>query len=311
MNYILYGENENELEKFIEKTMTESNIENKVIYNYKECQIEDVIEECSYLDLFGSKKMVILNECEFLTAKSTLESKLLESYIENPNLSTTLIFKIITDKLDERKKLVKYLKTKVKTIEFKPLSENSIITYIKEYFEKKEFKIDLDTVREIEQRLKSNTKVIDKELEKLYLYKINEKTISKEDVKKVITKYNDNNIFDLVNAVVKNDKNKIFTLYKNLIENKEEPAVIISLLAGQFRLMYQVNILAETGMDSRTIASKLKEHPYRVTLAIKASNDIEEETMLKILENLSDVDKNIKLGILEKTKALETFFLEL
>ena len=75
--------------------------------------------------------------------------------------------------------------------------------------------------------------------------------------------------------------------------------------------MYQVNILAETGMDSRTIASKLKEHPYRVTLAIKASNDIEEETMLKILENLSDVDKNIKLGILEKTKALETFFLEL
>ncbi len=311
MNYILYGENENELEKFIEKTMTESNIENKVIYNYKECQIEDVIEECSYLDLFGSKKMVILNECEFLTAKSTLESKLLESYIENPNLSTTLIFKIITDKLDERKKLVKYLKTKVKTIEFKPLSENSIITYIKEYFEKKEFKIDLDTVREIEQRLKSNTKVIDKELEKLYLYKINEKTISKEDVKKVITKYNDNNIFDLVNAVVKNDKNKIFTLYKNLIENKEEPVVIISLLAGQFRLMYQVNILAETGMDSRTIASKLKEHPYRVTLAIKASNDIEEETMLKILENLSDVDKNIKLGILEKTKALETFFLEL
>ena len=311
MNYILYGENENELEKFIEKTMTESNIENKVIYNYKECQIEDVIEECSYLDLFGSKKMVILNECEFLTAKSTLESKLLESYIENPNLSTTLIFKIITDKLDERKKLVKYLKTKVKTIEFKPLSENSIITYIKEYFEKKEFKIDLDTVREIEQRLKSNTKVIDKELEKLYLYKINEKTISKEDVKKVIKKYNDNNIFDLVNAVVKNDKNKIFTLYKNLIENKEEPAVIISLLAGQFRLMYQVNILAETGMDSRTIASKLKEHPYRVTLAIKASNDIEEETMLKILENLSDVDKNIKLGILEKTKALETFFLEL
>lgn len=311
MNYILYGENENELEKFIEKTMTESNIENKVIYNYKECQIEDVIEECSYLDLFGSKKMVILNECEFLTAKSTLESKLLESYIENPNLSTTLIFKIITDKLDERKKLVKFLKTKVKTIEFKPLSENSIITYIKEYFEKKEFKIDLDTVREIEQRLKSNTKVIDKELEKLYLYKINEKTISKEDVKKVITKYNDNNIFDLVNAVVKNDKNKIFTLYKNLIENKEEPAVIISLLAGQFRLMYQVNILAETGMDSRTIASKLKEHPYRVTLAIKASNDIEEETMLKILENLSDVDKNIKLGILEKTKALETFFLEL
>ena len=163
----------------------------------------------------------------------------------------------------------------------------------------------------LEERLKSNTKVIDRELEKLYLYRINEKNISLDDVKNVITKYSENNIFELVEAVVKNDKQKIFTLYKELIEEKEEPAVIVSLLAGQFRLLYQVNILAEQGMDSTKIASKLGVHPYRVTLAIKASHNIEEKKMLNILESLANVDKSIKLGLTDKTKALETFFLEL
>lgn len=311
MNYILYGENENELEKFIDKLMTEENIENKVIYNYKECNIEDVLEECSYLDLFGSKKMVILNECEFLTAKSTLESKSLETYIENPNPNTTLIFKIVTDKLDERKKLVKLLKTKFTIKEFKLLDESNMSSYIKKYFENLKFQIDTKSVMEIEDRLKSNPKVIDKELEKLYLYKMNEKTITLEDVKRVITKYSENGIFGLVDAVVKNDKQKIFTIYKDLIENKEEPSVIITLLANQFRLLYQANILAETGMDSKAIASKLGEHPYRVTLALRSSHSIEESKMLKILKSLANVDKNIKLGLTEKTKALETFFIEL
>lgn len=311
MNYILYGENENELEKFIDKLLTEENIENKVIYNYKECNIEDVLEECSYLDLFGSKKMVILNECEFLTAKSTLENKSLETYIENPNPNTTLIFKIVTDKLDERKKLVKLLKTKFTIKEFKLLDESNMSSYIKKYFENLKFQIDTKSVIEIEDRLKSNPKVIDKELEKLYLYKMNEKTITLEDVKRVITKYSENGIFELVDAALKNDKQKIFTIYKDLIENKEEPSVIITLLANQFRLLYQANILAETGMDSKAIASKLGEHPYRVTLALRSSHSIEESKMLKILKSLADVDKNIKLGLTEKTKALETFFIEL
>lgn len=311
MNYILYGENETEIEKYIEKIIKEENIENKITYNYKECKIEDVLEECAYQDLFGSKKMVILNESEFLTAKSTLENKNLETYIENSNPTTTLIFKIITEKLDERKKLVKQLKTKVTVKEFKLLDESSIATYIKKYYEDLNFKIEFAAIKEIEERLKANTKIIDKELEKLYLYKINEKEITVEDVKKVTIKYNENEIFELINAVVKNDKQKIFTLYKELIENKEEPAVIITLLANQFRLMYQANILAESGMDSGKIAGKLKEHPYRVTLALRESRDIEEKKILNMLESLADIDRKIKMGLIDRIKALETFFLEL
>lgn len=311
MNYLLYGENETEMEKFIEKLIKDQNIENKIVYNYKECKIEDVLEEAGYQDLFGEKKLIILNEADFLTTKSTLENPSLEEYIKDPNPNTILIFKIITEKLDERKKLVKFLKQEVTVKEFKLIDESDLNSYIKKYFEENNYTASFKAINEIVERLKSNTKVIDKELDKLILYKLEEKNIDVEDVKKVITKYAENEIFDLVEAVIKKDKQRVFTLYKKLIDNKEEPAVIITLLANQFRLMYQAKILAESDLDSKTIASKLGIHPYRVTLALKESNNMKESEILKMLENLYDVDKNIKLGLIEKTKALEAFFLEL
>lgn len=311
MNYVLYGENESEINHFIENIKEKEQIEDKIVYNYKECTLESVIEEASYQDLFASKKLVILSDAEFLSTKSSLESPLLESYIDHPNPNTILILKVTSEKLDERKKLVKLLKSKCTVKEFKLLDESDISTYIKKYFEQSGYTIDFKSIKEIEERLKSNTKVIDSELEKLLLYKINDKNITLNDTKKIITKYSENEIFDLVESVIKKDKQSIFTLYKSLIESRVEPSVIVTLLANQFRLIYQANILAESGLDSKKIAASLGVHPYRITLALKASNNIEENKILNILNSLFEVDKNIKLGLTEKTKALEAFFLEL
>ncbi len=311
MIYLLYGEFESDIEKYIDKLVKDNNIDTKVVYNYKDTSIEDVVEECSYTDLFGNKKMVILNDCTFLTGKDTLESDLMGKYLDNPNKDVILVFKIVTDKLDERKKLVKTIKSVAIVKEFKLLDEKNLDSYIKNYFESLEFRIDSLSINEIVSRLSSNTKVIDSELDKLYLYKLNDKTIELEDVKKVITRYEDNTIFKLVDAVVKRDKEKIFYLYKELLNNKEEPIMILTMLANQFRLMYQSKVLYNEGLSFKEIASKLKEHPYRVQLAIHNSNDLNKKELKKIIQRLADTDYQIKSGIMDKEKALEMFFLEL
>lgn len=311
MVYLLYGEFESDIEKYIDKLVKDNNIDTKVVYNYKDTSIEDVVEECSYTDLFGNKKMVILNDCTFLTGKDTLESDLMGKYLDNPNKDVILVFKIVTDKLDERKKLVKTIKSVAIVKEFKLLDEKNLDSYIKNYFESLEFKIDSLSINEIVSRLSSNTKVIDSELNKLYLYKLNDKTIELEDVKKVITRYEDNTIFKLVDAVVKRDKEKIFYLYKELLNNKEEPIMILTMLANQFRLMYQSKVLYNEGLSFKEIASKLKEHPYRVQLAIQNSNNLSKKELKNIIQKLAETDYQIKTGIMDKEKALEIFFLEL
>ncbi len=311
MIYVLYGENESEINKFIDSIMKENNIDSRITYDYKECSINDVIEEASYFDLFGNKKLIILSGADFLTTRSTLDSIEFDKYINSPNESAILVLKVITEKLDERKKLVKTLRKHATVKEFKLLDEKNIDGYVRSYFDSRNYKIGNDGVREIVRRLKNNTKVIDSELEKLVLYKLDAKEITLEDVKHVVTMYEENNIFSLVDAVVKKDKNKIFSLYKSLIEDREEPAVILVMLANQFRLMYQAKVLNKSGLDKYKISELLKEHNYRVGLAIENSLNISEKELTKILHKLSLVDIEIKTGVVDKTKALETFFLEL
>lgn len=311
MIYLLYGEFVSEIDKFIDKVIKDNSILTKVSYNYKDTTIEEVINESSYTDLFGNKKIVILNECLFLTGKETLESDLLNKYISDPNPDVYLVFKVITDKLDERKKLVKLLKSKA-IIKYFPLLDNkNINSYIKSYFNDKGYSIDNISINEISNRLSQNSSVIDSELDKLYLYKINDKNITIDDVKKVICIYDNNKIFKLVESTIKNDKKSVFNLYKELLNDKEEPIVILSLLANQFRLIYQVKVLYNEGMNYKDIALKLKEHPYRVQLAYNNSINISYDKLKELLLELSDIDIKIKTGVISKEKGLELFFLEM
>ena len=134
MFYILYGENAVMLDNFIEELMKSKDISDKIVYDYSESNIKDVIEECSYNDLFGSKKIVVLDNSIFLTSKGSLEDKTFDSYISSPNENTVLVFKVICEKLDERKKLVKDLKSKSIVKEFKDLDKTNINGYINSYF---------------------------------------------------------------------------------------------------------------------------------------------------------------------------------
>lgn len=311
MIYVLYGENDYEINNYIKKIIDKEKIEDKIVYDYDETKIEDIIEEASYNDLFGSKKIIIVNNSTFLTSKNTLENKTFDNYILNQNENTILVFKVITDKLDERKKTVKTLKEISNIKEFKSLEEKDMPSYIKNYFSGLGYSIDFKAVNEIVSRINENTNMLHNELDKLYLYKLNDKNITLEDVKNVITIYPKDETFKLVDAVINKDKAKIFKTYKNLIDNKSEPTAIIVLIANQFRLILQSSILLKDGLSNNQIATKLKEHPYRVGLALESSYKVTKKELIKYLKELSILDLKIKTGEIDKVKGLETFFLEL
>lgn len=312
MIYVLYGKNDILIDKYIENIIKENNITDKIVYDYDSTPIVDIITECSYNGLFNDKKMVVVNNSIFLTGKGSLESEIFTNYIHNPNNNTYLVLKVNSDKLDERKKIVKELKEVSTVKSFSLIDEKDIISYTKNFFESNNKKIDYDALREISLRINSNTMVLDSELNKLLIYKINSDNINLDDVKKVITKYEEEgNIFKLVNAVINKDKASIFNLYKELIENKEEPQVIISLLESNIRLILCTKILLEEGYTKEKIASYLKEHPYRVGISINYSRNISLNELVKMLKNLSILDYEIKTGEIDRFKGLETYFINL
>ncbi len=306
MIYVIYGLGNKDIKKVLKS------IEANILINYEESNIDEIINEASYDNLFGDKKIVLVKNSSFLTGKSTLESISLNNYIEHPNPNTILIFSVDSEKLDERKKIVKLLREKAQVLEIKPIDIKEVNSYVKDYFNERNYKVEYNAINEIANRINDNTNLLDNELEKLVLYKIDDKTITIDDVKKVVIKYDSNDkIFKLVEAALKKDKVTTFKLYKELINGREEPAVIISLIASQIRLILQVGILNRDGFSEKEIATKLKEHPYRVKLALESFRKTNKMELINNLEELSNLDYKIKKGDIDKVRGLETYLLSI
>ncbi len=309
MIYALYGLEDNLIKDFINKLINDNNIQNIIRYDLNDDLIESVIEDASYDDMFGDKKLIIVNNSSFLSDKDNIE--ILEKYLLNPNINNFLIFILNEEKINDKNNIIKIIREKCQLLEFNKIKGRELDKYIKNEFEKEDYAIDNESVRIIIELLSEDLSLIKNEIIKLKLYKIEEKEINVNDVKNVVSRLPEDNIFELVNAVVNRDKKTSFNIYKDLINRKEDEIKILGALASQIRLIYQVKALLESGYKKDEIASSLSIHPYRVQLAIVSSAKFTGENLLNLLYTLSEIDFNIKSGKIDKTQALESFFLEL
>ena len=74
---------------------------------------------------------------------------------------------------------------------------------------------------------------------------------------KLVNKPLDENIFDLTNAILSKDRQKIFSIYHDLMILNEEPIKLIVSIANQMRLHYQVKLLDRKGYTDQEIGKIL------------------------------------------------------
>ena len=87
-----------------------------------------------------------------------------------------------------------------------------------------------------------------------------------------------------------------------------DAAGLIPVIAAQIRLLYQVKRLYNQGKTNDEIAKVLDfKSVYRVKYLLSDSYYYSEEDLLKYLSHLADLDKNIKLGLVEPKVSLELF----
>lgn len=314
MIYLLYGTNYFLIKREIEKIKLENNIESIDInnYNLENTILDNILDDALTLSLFSQKKMIIVDNSYIFTSsvrKKGLDHNidLLNKYIENPNPDTILIFVVNEEKIDDRKKIVKLIKINGNVIEFNEVK--NIDTFIKN--ELNDYKMDAVTINSFVNRVGDNLAIIASEIEKLKLYKNDDKIITKEDVFNVCSEQIDVDMNELTNSIVSKNISKSLKIYNELIKQGEEPLQIIIRLANQFRIIYQSKELTKKGYSNKDIADILGIHPYRVKKALEISYKFPSKELLSILKKLSRIDEGIKMGNMDKNIALEQFILEI
>ena len=161
---------------------------------------------------------------------------------------------------------------------------------------------------ELDQRLPLDIRSIKAEMEKLELFG---GVIDVSVVEQLVNRPLEDDVFQLVNAVVDRDLKKAFSLWYDLCVLNKDAIYLTALLAGQFRFLYQVKVLMDQGAGKDMIVSKLGAHPYRVQITMQNARKLSTPYLLHILSKLAVLDQKMKGGQLDKKLGFEMFLLEL
>ena len=305
MVYLLYGTKDFSIEEEIKKLSKDIDDMNISKYDLNSDMLSLVLEDAKTISLFGDKKLIIAENANMFTGSTSKDSELIEEYLNHINENTILILVVHNDKLDTRKKITKQVKKIGKVLEFN--DDLDMTSLVRRLF--KNYNIDYNTIKLFLDRVGNNPLIIQSEINKIKIYKGNDRNITDEDILNLTIKLIEIDIFKLIDYIVKKDKEKALELYYEMLKMNEEPIKIIVILANQFRIMYQSKELLKKGYSEKDIAATLKIHPYRVKLAIQNSRSHTSKTLLKYLNDLADIDIGIKTGTLNKDLALELFIL--
>ncbi len=303
--YVLYGEDKALVKHECDKLIKELKETDIIKYDMKQDDLLDAIDDAKTVGMFSTKKIIILEDCFFLTASKTVPSlSKLEEYLEHYNKDNCCIFLTYSEKIDARKKINKLL-SKHKIIEVKKPETSDLKKYAEDYLKKNNYQIE--DINYLIEHIGSSLSNIKNELDKLMMYKLEEKTIKNEDVDKVCIFMREEEIYSLTDAVIAKDTLKSLTLLEEFLNKSYDEIQIIMLLASQFRFFFQVKRLLNKNKSEAEIAKILEVNPYRVKFTVKKLYAYSEDMILDYIKKIAKMDHDIKLGIMDKKLALELF----
>lgn len=314
-NYLIFGLENYLIDKKIQELKEKCKIEedNTIKFNLSDVNVSAAILEASTVSMFQNSKFIICDDCKFLTGedKKNIEHDIdsLIKYLSNPFDDVYLIFIVRNEKLDERKKIVKEMKKMCNLVECKKIENNDLNNTLKNYITSKGYKISSNGISLLIKKVGLDLSLLISEIDKLLLYKDDNKNITIEDINDVVIENIENNIFALTNAIMNKDRDKIFNIYNDLIKSGEDPSKLLVMLANQFRLLLQVKLMASNGYKDNEMVSILKEHPYRIKLS--KENTYSKKILIDKIKKLAELDYNIKSGVIDRYLGFELFLLNI
>ena len=259
---------------FKQQVPAEEQTMNFASYDMDTVPLAVALDDAMAAPFFGERRVVCIDNPQFLTGetkKQKVEHDIdsLQKYLESPMPSTVLVFFAPYDKLDARKKVTKQLKKVATIVEINQFSERDVRQFVTDQLKQDGYTLEPAALNDLIQRTDADLTLIMSELPKLELYTLPEKTITQAAISGLVTQTLTQNVFDLVNRVLAKNTAGAVTLYRELLQAKEEPLKINAILQGQFRLLIQTKVLAKQGYSQGKLASILKVHPYRIKLALQ------------------------------------------
>jgi len=316
MNLYLYGadtfRSRKKLKEFIEKFKKERDPQglNVVQLDCKVMTESEIIEQIMAIPFLAEKRMVVLEH--LMSAKDSKDVQTnVYKRLEEKSIpeNTILIFWEGKNKAKTNiaKKMHTFLCKEKFAQEFAELKGAELNQWIKHEVEKRGGKISYQSIHYIVENIGSDMWRFNSVIEQLVSY--TDKEISITDVSLFLEKTSDDNIFNLIDAIVAGNSKKVYHMIRQQYANGEDAMYILSMLIRQFRILLQLRDFYDRNdnVQSTIVAKQLNLHPFVVKKSLPFIKKYNIEILKKIFEKLREIDIKTKTGQGDQKMLLDLF----
>lgn len=251
----------------------------------------DLLDEASMYSMFSDSKVIVANNVN-LDKISDYELGYFEKYLENPNPNNYLI--LLTNKVDTRKKNYKLLQKYFTIIDDSSFDMNNLNNYVKKILKQRNYQMpDLDLFL---QKVGPDFNNINLELNKLMLYKNNDKIITRDDINLLISDNIETVMYEFTNAFFDKNYHKITTMYEQFKKDNLGADYLISSLAGSIRTNIIIKHLKNCGKSNQEIAKLINKKEFFVKKTLERIYYYSLDDLIDLQLKLSEIDKRLKNG---------------
>jgi len=311
MLFLFYGPDEFRINKKIEEIINEYHKKYPTIKIKQINSAEVLKEEFKKLYLFASKRLFIINNKSLNLTESEAYLDIIkkQKIVEDLNLFVIFIFL----NPDYKNKLFQYLLKNSKSQFFEILTSFQLKKYILKDLAKNNFKVFPAIAEKINFLCDNCFETIFNELEKLKIYKHDEKKIREEDLEKIFSSsIVDINIFNLLDAVSERNKKNIFKLLEQYnLDNNNYDEIFYQILS-QLKKIFIIKSFLQANPDCRdNLSIKFNLHPYIIKKLIPNIHKFSCEELKILLLEFFKSDQKIKTGQLQTADLLPRLLMEI
>lgn len=294
--YLIIGEDSKLIDFYLLEILNKIKFveDNKIIYDMNTNNLNDVLDEASMISLFSSTKVIIGNNFD-ISKLSDNEIDYLSKYVGNINKDVYII--LIASKVDARLKSYKIFKDNFKIIDTSKSDNSSdIYNYVINIINEKNYKVNKYDIEYFISKVGNDINNIKLELDKLFIYKEDDKTIDKEDIDLLIIDNIDNVIYEFTNAVIEKNIQKVSYMYNNFKKENVSIDYLISSLANVFRQILIIKMLYNEGKSNFEIAKVIGKKEFYVKKMLERIYVYSEEDIENLIIRLAKIDYEYKSG---------------
>jgi DNA polymerase III subunit delta len=325
--YLLYGEESFLMEELVLALRATVTRPETAPFNYHVLeagadQVSEALALVQTMPFFDARRLVIVRDCPaFLPSRRKQEEEpdeqgsqsdsggeALLAYLKQPAESACLVFTLKS--ADSRKKATKAAMSLGGAVECRPFGLADAVLWVQERAGLYHKQIKDEAAHLLVEKVGTDLRSLDSELNKLSLYVDPEPAITAAHVARAVPGTAETEVWRLTEAIMLRQREKAVQYLEAVLREADHPLQVLAAVSSQFRQLLQVQSMGRRGISLTEGPTLVRMHPYRYKILSRQASQYPRQALTGALERLLAADLQMKSGY-DPRVVLETLVVEL